>query len=191
MKARSVCAVVCLCLLSITAVAAPPNVVAGNITDSNGAPLAGVTLTLSSSQMTRIVTSKADGSYGFATQLVPFPFDPIFTLTPLLANYSFSPPNATLFLQPGVDTAAQNFIGTLDRYNASPLNTPEFFVRQQYLDFLLREPDESGLNFWAAELKACTADSCRYQKRRDILCAFVTSGEYQARFTGPSVTVCQ
>ena len=31
----------------------------------------------------------------------------------------------------------------------NPLESPEFFVRQQYLDFLGREPEQAGLDFWA------------------------------------------
>src|SRR5207248_3065136 len=31
---------------------------------------------------------------------------------------------------------------------ANPVDDPSFFVRQHYLDFLNREPDTAGLNFW-------------------------------------------
>lgn len=174
-----------VCLLFISSVSYASIDVTGTITDDNSQPLAGVVLTLVHDTDVRIVTSQSNGFFQFEGVAT----GQSYSLTPLLANYSFSP-TGRVFLLLG-SLGSQNFTGTLDRFNASPLDTPEFFVRQQYVDLLLREPDEGGLNFWAADLKACTTSTCRYQKRRDILCAFVTSGDYQSRFTGPSITVCQ
>jgi hypothetical protein len=39
--------------------------------------------------------------------------------------------------------------------NPNPINNPDFFVRQQYLDFLLREPDTGGFNDWLNVLNNC------------------------------------
>jgi hypothetical protein len=38
---------------------------------------------------------------------------------------------------------------------ANPVSTAPFFVRQQYLDFLLREPDAAGFNAWVNVLTNC------------------------------------
>jgi hypothetical protein len=38
----------------------------------------------------------------------------------------------------------------------NPVMTHPFFVRQQYLDFLSREPDQSGFNAWLDLLNGCT-----------------------------------
>ena len=38
---------------------------------------------------------------------------------------------------------------------ANPLNTAPFFVRQQYLDFLGREPDAAGFQAWVGILQGC------------------------------------
>jgi hypothetical protein len=38
---------------------------------------------------------------------------------------------------------------------ANPINTHQFFVRQQYLDFLSREPDSGGFNSWLSVLNNC------------------------------------
>jgi hypothetical protein len=62
----------------------------------------------------------------------------------------------------------------------SPLNTTEYFVRQQYVDFLNREPDESGFNFWVNNVESCGSDAnCREVKRIDTSAAFFLSIEFQ------------
>jgi|GEM_PF-3281451 len=38
---------------------------------------------------------------------------------------------------------------------ANPLSRPEFFVRQQYLDFLSREPEPAGFNAWVNVMRQC------------------------------------
>ncbi|MBA3354778.1 MAG: DUF4214 domain-containing protein, partial [Pyrinomonadaceae bacterium] len=55
-----------------------------------------------------------------------------------------------------------------------------FFVRQQYLDFLNREPDASGLSFWANQIASCGTDSqCIDLKRTNVSAAFFLSIEFQ------------
>jgi choice-of-anchor B domain-containing protein len=55
-----------------------------------------------------------------------------------------------------------------------------FFVRQQYRDFLNREPDEPGLGFWTHEIEQCMADAqCREVKRINVSAAFFLSIESQ------------
>src|SRR4051812_35268898 len=39
----------------------------------------------------------------------------------------------------------------------NPIDDATFFVRQHYLDFLNREPDTAGLNFWVNEIESCGA----------------------------------
>ncbi|MBV8859392.1 MAG: Ig-like domain repeat protein [Acidobacteria bacterium] len=54
------------------------------------------------------------------------------------------------------------------------------FVRQQYLDFLNREPDASGFQFWKGGIEVCGADAgCREVKRIDTSAAFFLSIEFQ------------
>jgi hypothetical protein len=38
--------------------------------------------------------------------------------------------------------------------NSNPIDNREFFVRQHYLDFLSREPDMDGFNFWTGQISA-------------------------------------
>jgi len=71
----------------------------------------------------------------------------------------------------------------------NPIDCNEFFVRQQYRDFLNREPDAPGLAHWAGEITACddaplgeSRVLCIELKRTDISAAFFLSPEFQ--YTG-------
>ena len=68
--------------------------------------------------------------------------------------------------------------GTISTTN--PIDDPQFFVRQHYLDFLNREPDPEGLAFWINELASCGVDpACIEHKRINISAAFFLSIEFQ------------
>jgi hypothetical protein len=55
-----------------------------------------------------------------------------------------------------------------------------FFVRQQYLDFLNREPDTSGFGFWQGNITECGSDEpCKEVKRINVSAAFFLSIEFQ------------
>ncbi len=63
---------------------------------------------------------------------------------------------------------------------SNPLTITSFFVRQHYLDFLNREPDTSGLNFWINNIDTCGSDAaCREVRRIDTSAAFFLSIEFQ------------
>jgi hypothetical protein len=56
----------------------------------------------------------------------------------------------------------------------------EDFVTQHYRDFLGREPDPAGLQFWTGEIESCGADQqCREIKRINVSAAFFLSIEFQ------------
>jgi len=62
----------------------------------------------------------------------------------------------------------------------NPIDDATFFVRQHYLDFLNREPDTSGLNFWVNEITSCGSNTqCREIKRINVSAAFFLSIEFQ------------
>src|SRR5205085_6583873 len=42
---------------------------------------------------------------------------------------------------------------------ANPVDDPNFFVRQHYLDFLNREPDAAGLAFWTNNITSCGSNA--------------------------------
>jgi hypothetical protein len=63
---------------------------------------------------------------------------------------------------------------------AQSFNT-NFFVRQQYLDFLNREPDTSGFGFWTGDFNQCapTDEPCKEVRRVNVSAAFFLSIEFQ------------
>jgi Tol biopolymer transport system component len=62
----------------------------------------------------------------------------------------------------------------------NPIDDPQFFVRQHYLDFLSREPDPAGLAFWTNEIAMCGGDvRCVEVKRINVSAAFYLSIEFQ------------
>lgn len=63
---------------------------------------------------------------------------------------------------------------------SNPIDDPGFFVRQHYIDFLNREPDTGGLNFWTGEITQCGANlQCREVRRVNVSAAFFLSIEFQ------------
>jgi hypothetical protein len=62
----------------------------------------------------------------------------------------------------------------------NPIDVPSFMVRQHYVDFLDREPDQSGNDFWINEVLKCGADTeCVDVKRINVSSAFFLSIEFQ------------
>ena len=62
----------------------------------------------------------------------------------------------------------------------NPIDTPGSFVRTQYLDFLNREPDQSGFDFWTNQIISCGLDQpCIQQRRINVSAAFFLSAEFQ------------
>jgi hypothetical protein len=62
----------------------------------------------------------------------------------------------------------------------NPIDSSAFFVRQQYLDFLNREPDASGLQFWTNNIDQCGSDlNCIAVQRINTSAAFFLSIESQ------------
>ena len=60
------------------------------------------------------------------------------------------------------------------------LDDTQFFVRQHYFDFLNREPDAAGFNFWTNQIAACGTDQqCIEVKRIHVSAAFFLSIEFQ------------
>src|SRR5207247_809022 len=75
---------------------------------------------------------------------------------------------------------ASNLLVAYQSVQANPADTPDFFVRQHYLDFLNREPDTSGIGFWTNEINSCgTNQACIDIKRVNVSAAFFLSIEFQ------------
>jgi hypothetical protein len=88
-----------------------------------------------------------------------------------------APVGATL----GSSSTATVTINDNDSVNGvNPIDTPSFFVRQHYIDFLNREPDIGGLNFWTNDINSCGSDApCIEVKRINVSAAFFLSIEFQ------------
>lgn len=95
-----------------------------------------------------------------------------FTLT--LSNTS----SGAVLADPSTATITINDEATEPPGNA--IDDAATFVRQHYHDFLNREPDQSGLNFWTGEITGCGGDpACTEVKRINVSAAFFLSIEFQ------------
>jgi hypothetical protein len=62
----------------------------------------------------------------------------------------------------------------------NPIDNARYFVRQHYVDFLNREPDPSGWDFWTNQITSCNGDaSCTDIKQQNVSAAFFLSTEFQ------------
>jgi uncharacterized protein (TIGR03118 family) len=70
--------------------------------------------------------------------------------------------------------------GDTPRQPPNTIDDTPSFVRQQYFDFLNREPDPAGLNFWINEITSCGSNQqCIEIKRVNVSAAFFLSIEFQ------------
>jgi uncharacterized protein (TIGR03118 family) len=84
----------------------------------------------------------------------------------------------------GLGSPSQATLTIIDNDTGAPttnrIDEATFFVRQQYLDFLNREPDPSGFAFWVNEITSCGSDAnCIAVKRINVSGAFFLSIEFQ------------
>jgi hypothetical protein len=147
--------------------------ISGRITDVNGVGVAGTVMNLSGTQVRKTITD-ANGNYSFAEVET----GGFYTVSASRVNYSFSPQERS-FSQLGNQTEAA-FTATPLATAINPLETPEYFVRQHYLDFLGREPDEAGFNYWSDQILGCGSDAgCAEVKRINVSAAYFLSIEFQ------------
>jgi len=149
-------------------------VVSGQITNStNGSPVSGTVVLLTGTQNRKTITD-VNGNYRFDNVDTAG----VYTVTPARANFTFNPSERPLS-QLGNTTDAP-FSAVSQGTGINPLDTPEYFVRQHYVDFLGREPDESGFNFWSDQILSCGGDaSCVEVKRINVSAAYFLSIEFQ------------
>jgi hypothetical protein len=112
----------------------------------------------------------------------------IYDLGPLMdGDYTFT------FKNSGAVVKSHSFkVNSTTPPDSNPINGAEAFVRQQYLDFLNRDADSSGLAFWTNNITKCsdpaqlppgqTVAECTLRQRESTSGAFFLSPEFQ--YTG-------
>ena len=152
---------------------AAPATISGSITAPDGAPLAGVTVNLNGSNSRKTITD-GNGNYRFESVNT----GDFYTVTPARVNYHFDPDNRSFSLIGNKTDAV--FTSTADAAVGAVIESPDYFVRQHYLDFLGREPDESGFNFWSNQILGCGGDAACIERRRiNVSAAYFLSTEFQ------------
>jgi hypothetical protein len=152
---------------------AAPAFISGKVTRADGSPLAGVTMNLGGARSTKVITD-AQGNYRFNN----VDTDSFYTVTPSILNYHFSPEILSFSLLANKSDAS--FTATHDAMSqGNVIDTADYFVRQHYVDFLGREPDESGLLFWSDQIIACGADAaCTARRTINVSAAYFLSIEF-------------
>jgi hypothetical protein len=161
-------------LLTVTGPTAAPAAISGQVATPEGVPLAGVTINLGGVRPAKTITDGA-GNYRFDNVNT----DNFYTVSPSLTNYHFSPGERSFSLLANKTDAV--FTGSRDAVLVgNAIDTSEYFVRQHYVDFLGREPDESGFNFWSNQMLECGGDArCFEQRRINVSAAYFLSIEFQ------------
>jgi hypothetical protein len=63
---------------------------------------------------------------------------------------------------------------------SNPVDAAQFFVQQQYYDFLNRVPDQGGFDYWTGQLTNCGTDlQCIHDRRIGVSDAFFFEPEFQ------------
>jgi len=90
-------------------------------------------------------------------------------LTNATGAFLGSPNIATITITDNESTAGPN-----------PIDAADFFVHQHYIDFLGREPDASGYQFWINQILVCGNDpQCIEVRRINVSASFFLSIEFQ------------
>jgi hypothetical protein len=132
-----------------------------------------------------VVSNAASARCDYLTTLGTLTFAPnendesfFITLTGPTGALLGSPPGATIVIKDNDGVNGPN-----------PVDDARFFVRQHYLDFLNREPDQSGWDFWTNQITSCGTDTaCSEVRRINVSAAFFLSIEFQQ--TGYLVERC-
>jgi len=143
--------------------------IGGRVADAAGNGVAGVTVTLSGSQ-SAVTQTDATGRYLFGYVSAAGAH----SVTPWKEGLSFGPASRT-FSRPAANQTADFSAGP-----AALIDGSQFFVAQHYRDFLSREADAPGLEFWTQGIEACGAQpACREVRRVNTSAAFFLSIEFE------------
>jgi hypothetical protein len=136
-------------------------------------------------------TAKQKGDYIYATGRLVFQPGDTQKSFPVLINednYTEGPESATIILSnpsagTTLGTPATSTIQIADDTSeaaTNPIDDARGFVCQQYHDFLNRQSDQSGEDFWTNEITSCGSNAaCIDEKRNNVSAAFFLSVEFQ------------
>jgi YVTN family beta-propeller protein len=79
----------------------------------------------------------------------------------------------------GIDRNGDNTLDGDEQSSANAIDSSRLFVWQHYVDFLNREPDDEGLNYWTNEIELCATALCITQRRNGVSAAFFVENEFQ------------
>ena len=137
---------------------------------------------LTSSASSRCDYIASIGSLKFAAgetfKIISIPIiDDNWSENPESFSVTLSNPTAAVVGTPGTATVAISENGNT---TGNPIDQTFFFVREQYVDFLNREPDNAGLSYWMGDIDNCTPKpNCTELKRINVSAAFFLSIEFQ------------
>jgi hypothetical protein len=148
--------------------------ISGQVLTPDGQPAAGVVMQLSGAKSAKTFTDSR-GNYSFRQ----VDTGQLYTVTPALMTYHFSPAQRSFSVLANITDAV--FTATRDAIVVgNVIDSPDYFVRQHYLDFLNREPDQDGYNFWSNQIIECgNNQECMERRTINVSAAFFISGEFQ------------
>jgi subtilisin family serine protease len=143
--------------------------ISGFVRDPNGNGVANVRVQLSGS-LSGVGLTNLNGLYRFENN----DSGGNYTVTPSAPGMSFTPASRSITNLSG-NPGSQDFVTF-----TNPIDVAGLFVAQHYRDFLSREPDQSGLQFWTNEITSCGSQSaCIEPKRINVSASFFLSIEFQ------------
>lgn len=137
-------------------------------------------------------TARQKGDYIYATGRLVFEAGETQKSFPILINednYTEGPETASIVLSnpSGGTTLAAPATATIQiaddatEPGTNPIDNARGFVCQQYHDFLNRQSDQAGEDFWTNEITSCGNNAtCIDEKRTNVSAAFFLSIEFQA-----------
>ncbi|HKY29628.1 MAG TPA: NF038122 family metalloprotease [Pyrinomonadaceae bacterium] len=139
------------------------------VENGNGVPGVTVWLLHQATQTTSSTVTGSNGSYLFLGAF----FNDGYEIIPIKDGLIFNPSSLII-------AASISELVDITAAPGNPIDGSRFFVTQHYRDFLSREPDDAGLDFWSNGIETCGPfANCRQVKRVDTSAAFFLAIEFQ------------